>query len=118
MVDRKNWKTHSPHGKGVRMIVIKTIIEGLGLGLLLYIVCAIGIRNGAVGMVHLYSEDVQNRVVELGLTTAENIKKGSKLFKGLCIPAMSYMYWSAFIASTAQGDSYPASGRCWSFCRS
>ncbi len=32
------------------MIVIKVIIEGLGLGFLLYLICAIGIRNGAVGM--------------------------------------------------------------------
>ena len=42
------------------MLVIKVVLEGLLLGLLLYLVCAIGIRNGAVGMVHLYGEKVQN----------------------------------------------------------
>jgi len=28
---------------------------------------AIGIRNGAVGMVHLYHQDVKDRCVEMGL---------------------------------------------------
>ena len=31
------------------------------LGAFLYIVCAVGVRNGAVGMVHLYSDSVQKR---------------------------------------------------------
>ena len=68
------------------MTILKVIIEGLGLGAFLYIVCAVGIRNGAVGMVHLYSDSVQKRVVELGLTTPEEIKKRSILFKTVCIP--------------------------------
>lgn len=34
------------------------ILEGLGLGALLVLVCAFGIRNGAVGMVHLYEPEV------------------------------------------------------------
>ena len=36
-------------------MVLQTILEGLGLGALLALVCAVGIRKGAVGMVHLYS---------------------------------------------------------------
>ena len=32
----------------------QVILEGVGLGAMLMLVCAIGIRNGAVGMVHLY----------------------------------------------------------------
>lgn len=34
------------------------LLEGLGLGVLLFLVCAVGIRNGAVGMVHLYEPKV------------------------------------------------------------
>ena len=63
------------------MIALKLILEGLGLGFLLYLICAIGIRNGAVGMVHLYDKAVQERVVALGLTTAEEIRKRSVLFR-------------------------------------
>ena len=36
------------------MILLQTILEGLGLGALLILICAVGIRKGAVGMVHLY----------------------------------------------------------------
>ena len=34
-------------------MLLQVILEGLGLGVLLVFVCAIGIRQGAVGMVHL-----------------------------------------------------------------
>ena len=68
------------------MLAIKLIAEGLGLGFLLYLICAIGIRNGAVGMVHLYDKKVQERVVELGLTTEQQIRKRSVLFRSLCLP--------------------------------
>ena len=36
-------------------MLLQVILEGLGLGALLVLVCAVGIRKGAVGMVHLYS---------------------------------------------------------------
>ena len=37
------------------MMILQVILEGIGHGVLLILVCAIGIRKGAVGMVHLYS---------------------------------------------------------------
>ena len=74
------------------MPVITLILEGLGLGFLLYLICAIGIRNGAIGMVHLYDQKVQERVVTLGLMTEEKIRKRGALFRGLCLPAyMAYV---------------------------
>ena len=74
------------------MLAIKLIAEGLGLGLLLYLICAAGIRNGAVGMVHLYDQKVQERVIRLGMTTREAVRKRSSLFRGLCLPAyMAYV---------------------------
>ena len=33
------------------MMILQVILEGIGLGVLLILVCAIGIRKGAVGMV-------------------------------------------------------------------
>ena len=38
-------------------MILKVILEGIGLGVLLILVCAIGIRKGAVGMV----QDVYKR---------------------------------------------------------
>ena len=34
-------------------MLLQVILEGLGLGILLVLVCAVGICKGAVGMVHL-----------------------------------------------------------------
>ena len=86
------------------MLFLKVIFEGLGLGFLLYLICAIGIRNGAVGMVHMYSTEVQNRVIKKGLTTAEKIKRRSILFKCLCIPGyFIYVLVCAYVINGARG---------------
>lgn len=67
-------------------MIAQVLVEGLILGILLMGICAFGIRNGAVGMVHLYHQDVKDRCVELGLITHEKISKNSKTFKIVCIP--------------------------------
>ena len=51
------------------------LIEGIVMCFVLLIVCVIGIANGPVGLVVFYEDDVQQRVVELGLTTKVKIKK-------------------------------------------
>ena len=50
-------------------------IEGIVMCFVLLIVCVVGIANGPVGLVLLYEDDVQQRVVELGLTTKEKIRR-------------------------------------------
>lgn len=73
-------------------MLLQVILEGLGLGALLVLVCAVGICKGAVGMVHLYSPAVQQRCVKLGLTSPERIRRNSLLFKAVCIPGyISYV---------------------------
>ena len=67
-------------------MIFQVLLEGLGLGVLLVLVCWFGIRKGAVGMVHLYHKDVQERCVKLGLTTREKIRRNSLLFKACCLP--------------------------------
>lgn len=66
-------------------MLLQVILEGIGLGVLLILVCAIGIRKGAVGMVHLYSQEVQE-CVTLGLTTHAKIKRNALIFKAVCVP--------------------------------
>ena len=86
------------------MLVIKLILEGLGLGFLLYLICAFGIRNGAIGMVHLYDQKVQNRVIQLGMTTQEAIRKRGALFRGLCLPAyMAYVLVCVWVINGTRG---------------
>ena len=72
-------------------MILKIIIEGLILGALLWIYCAIGIRDGAVDMVFLYHKDVQERCVQLGLITEEKIKQNQRIFKILGI--LSYFIY-------------------------
>lgn len=51
------------------------LLEGIVMCFILLLTCVIAISNGAVGGVALYENDVQQRVVELGYTTKEQIKK-------------------------------------------
>ena len=52
-------------------------VEGIVMCFVLLIICVIGIANGPVGLVVFYEQEVKDRVVELGLTTEEKIKKTS-----------------------------------------
>ena len=85
-------------------MLLQVILEGLGLGALLVLVCAAGIRKGAVGMVHLYSPEVQERCITLGLTTHEKIKRNSLLFKAVCVPGyISYVLVCVYGINGAKG---------------
>lgn len=73
------------------------IIEGLVMCFILLMICVVGTANGPVGCVYFYEPDVQERVVELGLTTKAKIKKdyalaGVFLFVPILVfvPAMVY----------------------------
>lgn len=51
------------------------LVEGIVMCFALLVVCVVGISMGPVGLVLLYEEDVQQRVVELGLTSKERIRR-------------------------------------------
>lgn len=57
------------------------VLEGLLMCVFLTLFCAIGKRDGAVQMVHLYEKEVQERAISLGLTTPERIRHNSLFFK-------------------------------------
>ena len=85
-------------------MILQTILEGIGLGVLLVLVCAIGIRKGAVGMVHLYSQEVQERCVTLGLTTHAKIKRNALIFKAVCVPGyIAYVLVCVYALNGAKG---------------
>ena len=86
------------------MMILQVILEGIGLGALLILVCAIGIRKGAVGMVHLYSKEVQERCVTLGLTTHAKIKRNALIFKAVCVPGyIAYVLVCVYALNGARG---------------
>ena len=85
-------------------MIIQTVLEGLGLGILLVLVCAVGIRKGAVGMVHLYSTAVQARCVTLGLTTHAKIKRNALICKAVCVPGyIAYVLVCVYALNGAKG---------------
>ena len=85
-------------------MIFQVILEGIGLGVLLILVCAIGIRKGAVGMVHLYSKEVQERCVTLGLTTHAKIKRNALIFKAVCVPGyIAYVLVCVYAVNGARG---------------
>ncbi len=77
--------------------MINILLEGAFMSFWLLLVCVIGTANGAVGLVVFYEQDVKDRVVELGLTTKDRIKRnsllsGAAVFVPLLflVPAMVY----------------------------
>ena len=87
-------------------MLLQVILEGIGLGVLLILVCAIGIRKGAVGMVHLYSQEVQERCVTLGLTKHAKIKRNALIFKAVCVPGyIAYVLVCVYALNGARGVS-------------
>ena len=85
-------------------MAVKIIVEGVLLGALLALFCAVGIRGGAVNMVFLYHRDVQDRCVENELITRENIKRNRRLFKGLGIPLyFAFVLVSVYAVNGARG---------------
>ncbi len=89
------------------------LVESLAMCFILLIICVVGIANGPVGSVYFYEPEVQERVVELGLTTKEKIKKGYTI-AAVClfvpvlffVPAMVYYingargFWDIFAQIT------------------
>ena len=86
-------------------MVLKIIIEGLILGLLLVLYCAVGIRNGAVNMVFLYHPDVQEKSIQSGLITREKIKRNQLIFKVLGIS--SYLAYVLVCVYVIKSILYP-----------
>ena len=85
-------------------MLLRVLLEGVGLGIILILVCATGIRNGAVGMLHLYHEDVQARCVAMGLTTKEAIGRNAKRFKLICLPIyIAYVLLCVYAVNGTRG---------------
>ena len=96
------------------MTIAYVIMEGLILSFWLLLICVVGISNGSVGLVCFYEKDVQERVIELGLTTKEKIRSATvKAALAMYIPELTVVpaavyfingasgFWDGFIQLTA-----------------
>jgi len=84
-------------------------VEGLAMCFFLLLVCVVGIANGPVGCVYFFEKEVQEKAIELGLTTRKKIKRdytiaGIALFIPILVfvPAIVYFvngardFWEIF----------------------
>lgn len=80
------------------------IVESLAMCFILLMICVIGIANGPIGSVYFYEPEVQEKVVELGLTTREKIKKGYAI-AGVClfIPILFFVPAMVYFINGARG---------------
>lgn len=72
------------------------LVEGLAMCFLMLMVCVVGIANGPVGCVYFYEKDVQERVVELGLTTKEKIKR-DYIIASVCLFVPMFVFVPAMV---------------------
>lgn len=81
------------------------IIEGIAMCFILLMVCVIGIaKDGPVGLVCFYEKDVQDRVVELGLTTKARIKRSTLLAAtAVTIPVTVLIPYMVYVLNGASG---------------
>lgn len=80
------------------------LVEGLALSFFVLMVCVVGIANGPVGSVYFYEKDVQDRVVELGLTTREEISRRKRIAAiFLFVPLLVLVPMMAYSINGARG---------------
>ena len=80
------------------------VLEGLVMSFWLLLICVVGIKDGPVGLVVFYEQDVQDRVVELGLTTKEKIKKTTAVvMAAMFIPLFTVVPFMVYVINGAKG---------------
>ena len=80
------------------------VLECIVICFILLVPCVVAIANGIHNAAFLFEQDVQDRVVEMGLITKEEIARNRRLFK---IPTMTVMVafvlWAVYGINGARG---------------
>ncbi|MGI6259498.1 MAG: hypothetical protein ACOYKC_06540 [Anaerolineaceae bacterium] len=80
------------------------VLEGLAMSFWLLLICVVGISNGPVGLVVFYEKDVQDRVIQLGLTSPRKIKKSAILISlALFLPVLIFVPVLVYFVNGARG---------------
>ena len=82
--------------------MVMAVLEGVAMCFVLLIICVVGIANGPVGMVFFYEKEVQDKAVELELTTREMInKRKMTTFIALLVPQLLFVPLMVYIVNGA-----------------
>lgn len=86
------------------MTIALVVMEGIILSFWLLLICVVGIANGPVGLVCFYEKNVQERVIQLGLTTADKIKKATlRAALAMYIPELTLVPAAVYLINGAHG---------------
>lgn len=80
------------------------ILECIVICFILLVPCVAAIANGIHNAAFLFEQDVQNRVVEMGLITKEQINRNRKIFKISAMTVMiAFVIWAVYGINGARG---------------
>ena len=80
------------------------ILECMIICFILLVPCVVAIANGIHNAAFLFERDVQDRVVEMGLTTREHLDRNKKRFKYTTLLIMvAFAIWAVYGIDGARG---------------
>lgn len=85
-------------------LVMVLVLECIVICFILFVPCVVVIANGVHNGAFLFEKDVQERVVEMGLVTKEQLSRNKKLFKIISLTVMiSFVIWAVYGINGARG---------------
>ena len=82
--------------------MILAVLEGIAMCFVLLIICVVGIANGPVGMVFFYEKEVQEKAIELGLTSRETIRKRKMItYIAILVPQLLLVPLTVYLVNGA-----------------
>ena len=80
------------------------ILECIVICFILFLPCVVVIANGIHNGAFLFEKDVQDRVIQMGLITKEEIDRNRKLFK-ICtmVVMIAFVLWAVYGINGARG---------------
>mgnify|MGYP007101890204 CR=1 FL=1 len=80
------------------------ILECIIICFILLVPCVVAIANGVEQAAFLFEQDVQDRVVQLGLVSRERLDRNKKFFKAATLGVMvAFVLWAVYGINGARG---------------
>lgn len=80
------------------------ILECIIICFILLVPCVVAIANGIEQAAFLFEQDVQDRVVQLGLVSRERLDRNKKVFKAATLGVMvAFVLWAVYGINGARG---------------
>ncbi len=80
------------------------ILECLVVCFILFLPCVVAIANGTHNAAFLFEQDVQERVIEMGLITKDRLNRNRRLFKFITLPVLiAFLLWAVYGVNGARG---------------